>query len=671
MNRIVILIALLALPCVIVGAAQGKQPIPDAAQIKDATQDVRALFDKEYADPAVSAMLAARMLDQLPRIKKPADQYVCCTEAYELAKKSGDTVLSLRAVDSLDERFDGVDTLSLQVPVLIPLSQKPPVADQNAQLFKQALEVYLVALARDDKDGQAAVEKLIPVLRTLAAKNAPPSTPALVELLKEGNLLNKKKGQGLEGIARAKALPSDGAANEAAGRWLCFALRNWPEGLPYLARAAEPELKRLAELELGASDVKTQVDVAKQWAIKSTRLGLDPLSGANIRSHARQMCAHVALLTNGFEREDAQGSMDAIDLLGAVGVVATSSPPPKARQHQTKIVRLAFTPDNAVLISLSEDGTLVSWDVSSGSVIAKGKPNKERDSEDHTIENIIPGPSSRFIVLVSRNGFTGISGTTDLSTFTFSIPMRAYEFSRDGSMMVAIARSDGSAIATTPTSSILTGNRILSVRPAASRHLHVAAFAPNGKIIVGGYDDAVSAYVGDRLSTAPLWTAAAKDIRKLRVSPDGKSVWACEAHGQVWQFDMITGSIVNSFPPQGANSLEVNLPEVSPDTAHFLAWNGNSKAIEVWDPAEKLPQGSCGGTSASWVCWLADSLRFLWADSGTMHLADLHGKDITTFEAGKAAISRIAVSPNGLWAATGSFEGDVRIWPLPMSKPAK
>ena len=636
--------------------AASKQSIPTAAEIKDATEDVRAPFQKEFADPTAAAKLAATLLDQLPRLKKPALQYVCCTDAYDQAKKAGDAALAMRAVEALNLRFDNAETLPMAMVVLTPLAQKPPPADACVGLLQQAAEVYLRVLALDDKQGHDAVEKLVPLMRSLAAKTKPPSTLSLVELLKEGNQFIRKRGLGNQALQRAKAAPDDAAANEVAGQWLCFTSRRWEEGLPYLGRSENLELKKLASLEISASDAKAELEVAKQWAILPEKLGLDALSIANARSHARELCARVALGAAGFTRDDAATSLERITLIGGAGVTVA---PAVAKVHTKRIGRLAFTPDSSTLFSLSTDGVIVSWDVASASVIARGRPDNHFSGDE-----IIPLPNSKFVLA----GNVHVLARTDLNTDVYITDgnLPGVEFSKDGRVLLGgVGGNIGTVSMEKPTQK----DKVISTRklPGPVRGI---AFSPDEKLIVCGCADQVSAFEASNATDTPLWTTdVGGRAWRLHFAPDGKSVWAFGG-SNVTQLDLGTGAVLNSFPHLDSSTR--NLPEVSPDAAWFLGWNDKTKSIELWDVAAKKATAHFGGADVTWVCWLPDSRRFLWAEGLELHLSDVSREgDVTSFDTGKASITRIAVTPDGKWAATGSAEGDVRFWPMPVIRAGK
>ena len=60
--------------------------------------------------------------------------------------------------------------------------------------------------------------------------------------------------------------PTHAEANEIVGTYYCLVKQRWEDGLPLLARAADPRLAELAALELKPPDVPTeQLALADRW----------------------------------------------------------------------------------------------------------------------------------------------------------------------------------------------------------------------------------------------------------------------------------------------------------------------------------------------------------------------------------------------------------------------
>lgn len=79
--------------------------------------------------------------------------------------------------------------------------------------------------------------------------------------------LKKMGGKGASGaIATLIDQPKDPAANAIAGKFFCFTLKRWPQGLPMLALSADGDLKTFAEQELAKPATDDQrVQVGDAW----------------------------------------------------------------------------------------------------------------------------------------------------------------------------------------------------------------------------------------------------------------------------------------------------------------------------------------------------------------------------------------------------------------------
>ena len=98
-----------------------------------------------------------------------------------------------------------------------------------------------------------------------------------------------------------------------------------------------------------------------------------------------------------------------------------------------------------------------------------------------------------------------------------------------------------------------------------------------------------------------------------------------------------------------------------------MGWNGkNETFVELWNLAEAKPIAHFGTADVSAVAWHPQSVLILWADGPTLHLWNREtGLEVAKFIGHKASIGVIAVSPDGKWAASGSDDGDVRLWAIP------
>lgn len=67
-------------------------------------------------------------------------------------------------------------------------------------------------------------------------------------------------------VLRLMAEPRDPAANQAVGRWYCFAARRWDDGFRHLLLGGEPEVARVVEMELAAPRTAAEeLQLADAW----------------------------------------------------------------------------------------------------------------------------------------------------------------------------------------------------------------------------------------------------------------------------------------------------------------------------------------------------------------------------------------------------------------------
>jgi WD40 repeat protein len=265
----------------------------------------------------------------------------------------------------------------------------------------------------------------------------------------------------------------------------------------------------------------------------------------------------------------------------------------------------------------------------------------------------------------------------DLKTELYSVKDAiGFQFSNDGRSLLGIQSShhDG----TIQINAMDRGKdamKLVSTRIVRERKVTALSFTPDEKFILAGYveDGEVRAFVSAKVSDTPLWTAKCTGgpVGKLRVSPDGKSVWACGWENcKICQIDLASGEVLASLAAQ--NSPARSLPDPSPNTAYLVGWNNKNSIAELWDLETKKVVAHFGGSSITTVCWHPDSRRVLWSDGFTLHLWDaVTHADVTTFDTGKSSIAVIAVSPDGKWAATGTADGEVRFWPMPVIRAGK
>jgi WD40 repeat protein/serine/threonine protein kinase len=171
------------------------------------------------------------------------------------------------------------------------------------------------------------------------------------------------------------------------------------------------------------------------------------------------------------------------------------------------------------------------------------------------------------------------------------------------------------------------------------------AVTPDGKYVVSGSGN-----------TVRLWDlATGQEVRRFRagllssvntlaVTPDGKYVVLESGENTVQVWDLATGKQVRRF--RAALLSSVNTLAVTPDGQYVVS--GSGKTVRLWDLATGKEVRRFTGHEG-WV----------WS-TGTSRM-DIIGK---LFRSHERWVRSVAVTPDGKYVVSGSWDGTVRVWDL-------
>ncbi len=200
--------------------------------------DGRQRSAKELLDLAKSAKVA------------PAVRYRLFEVAAERAVDDKNVELAFLAVDEAAVRFE-IDAWQRKLAVvqtlnqgLVPSSMLNPLSSGCRSLISEAL-----AAGRFERGAQAG---------NLAMEigNHPQAghLRANARLLSNyTRTLSSQHSEYRNALSSLRANPADPAAHTGVGRWLCFAVEDWPRGLPHLSQGVDYSLAQAAKLDLAAS----------------------------------------------------------------------------------------------------------------------------------------------------------------------------------------------------------------------------------------------------------------------------------------------------------------------------------------------------------------------------------------------------------------------------------
>jgi hypothetical protein len=245
-----------------------RQPVPSAAQIKEAQASISELYKNEFAHVKKSKSLKEKreFANQLKKQAQetaddPTAQYVCLEEARKLLENIGDATGAMGCVDFLAAAFV-VDSLALKIESLGDTTGRTP-ADCNA-IVDQALGLGELAHAEN------RFEKIGPLMQIAQSNATKLKDKKLLKTISEFKQQSAEQRKDFEVFQKASEVlmktPDDPTANLTTGKYLCLVQGDWQQGGPRLLKGSDPQLKAIAERVIAVpGNVKQMVEVADAW----------------------------------------------------------------------------------------------------------------------------------------------------------------------------------------------------------------------------------------------------------------------------------------------------------------------------------------------------------------------------------------------------------------------
>jgi hypothetical protein len=304
-----------------------RKPVPGSEDQDRATKLIREVYaeDLKRTKPDDQRALARKLFEQSKETRDdPAARYVLLREAAAAAARAGDAETVARAIAELAAIYN----VNAVVAKWMALEKVKAITRESAS----ALVSALLELA-DDAIG--ASEYTIAVTATGAAfehagRTGDAALEASVRTRREEVLETKRAYD--EVAAAWKQLESDRdepVANLAVGTFLCLYKGSWEEGLPLLAKGADPAFAAAA-----ADELKSPTESADM--LRQGDAWWDLADAQKIKMRAKAMRARAALW---YEKvlPEATGLTKA-KLEKRLAAVASSSAPPVKKRPSAKPV---------------------------------------------------------------------------------------------------------------------------------------------------------------------------------------------------------------------------------------------------------------------------------------------------------------------------------------------
>ncbi len=258
-------------------ATTGKLPPPS-----DETQrEVTARLSKELGlteakTPDAKLKRAETLFRMNERFAdRPDERFVVLRTVADFAGQGGDASLVVAAVDATAGQFE-IDALKAKEGLLKRFAAGPATAPRIRSLVRGSRPVIDQAVGAKDYDAALELAELVCKLCQGAQgkeyRNDAAQCRAAVQKAAEEHRRIEAAQETL------KTDPDDGPANLLLGRSYCTAEKDWTHGLQCLVKAADRQLREIAERDLAASpgDAEQQAKLGDGWwDLAQTRAGQD------------------------------------------------------------------------------------------------------------------------------------------------------------------------------------------------------------------------------------------------------------------------------------------------------------------------------------------------------------------------------------------------------------
>jgi hypothetical protein len=245
--------------------AATRAPVPSVAEQKTVRKQLAEIYELGQVEtPRARLKLAGELLEAADDVgEQSAERFVLLHEAAVIASAGGNAALVMRAIDSLEERFE--ISADARDKALLEFAETARTSERIRALMSVVRGAITLAVEHGRYEG--AQELATKVARAVARPQGKEFRKEAAQLKNVVSAICEQRTQLRQAQAALKRNSNDGEANMAIARWHCYWNGEWQQGLPYLAKCGDKGLRTLAvrELEMKEASADDQLALADAW----------------------------------------------------------------------------------------------------------------------------------------------------------------------------------------------------------------------------------------------------------------------------------------------------------------------------------------------------------------------------------------------------------------------
>jgi hypothetical protein len=181
----------------------------------------------------------------------------------KIAIEAGDIPKALESVDLLTQAFQ-TEGMAERAEILVSSVGRALSESDNELVLSEARKWLEEALERDEFDlAEQSLSAALSASRRLRDTKLIGTLTARKKEIADARAARREVADYIDLVLQHPAHPE---ANQIVGSYYCLVKQRWEDGLPLLARAADPRLAELAALELKHPDTPSeQLALADRW----------------------------------------------------------------------------------------------------------------------------------------------------------------------------------------------------------------------------------------------------------------------------------------------------------------------------------------------------------------------------------------------------------------------